>query len=371
MDQLQQARGIIDEIDAQMAALFERRMEAVGQVAQYKAATGKPVFDAAREDVVLAKNTGRLENEELRPYYRHVLQEMMAVSRAYQRKLLGRDVAAYQGVQGAWSHIALTRLFPFVRAKAFDTWAEVFDAVAAGDAAFGVLPFENSNAGDVSTVLDLLYAHPELSVARMCDLPIRQDLLALPGAQLSDIRTVISHQQALAQSSVYIRSRGLATRVWGNTAEAARYVSETGDKSLAAIASAQTAELYGLQILAKGVNEDGDNTTRFIVITRTDAAAPVPPAPGRRMALLFTVDHKPGKLADVIRLIGEQGFNMENIKSRPLPHVSFEYYFYVQLVCPDTDAPATCEALVQAMQKVCRTVRVLGVFATGPADELQ
>ena len=107
MDQLQQARAAIDEIDAQMAALFERRMEAVGQVAQYKAATGKPVFDAAREDAVLAKNTARLQNEELRPYYRQVLQNMMAVSRSYQRKLLGRDVAAYQGVQGAWSHIPL------------------------------------------------------------------------------------------------------------------------------------------------------------------------------------------------------------------------------------------------------------------------
>lgn len=371
MDQLQQARAAIDEIDAQMAALFERRMEAVGQVAQYKAATGKPVFDAAREDAVLAKNTARLQSEELRSYYRQVLQNMMAVSRSYQRKLLGRDVAAYQGVQGAWSHIALTRLFPFAKVRAFDTWAEVFDAVSAGDASFGVLPFENSNAGDVSTVLDLLYAHPELSVARMCDLPIRQDLLALPGAELSDIRTVISHQQALAQSSVYIKSHGLATRVWGNTADAARYVAEHGDKSLAAIASAQTAELYGLQILAEGVNEDGDNTTRFIVITRTDAAAPVPPAPGRRMALLFTVDHKPGKLANVIRIIGEKGFNMENIKSRPLPHVSFEYYFYVQLVCPDNAAPETCGALVQALQQACRTVRVLGVFAAGPADEAQ
>ena len=369
MDQLQQARAQIDEIDARMAELFEQRMIAVGQVAQYKAATGKPVFDPAREDAVLAKNTARLQNEDLRGYYRTVLQGMMAVSRAYQRSLLGRDTAAYQGVQGAWSHIALTRLFPFARARAYDTWAEVFDAVSAGNAGFGVLPFENSNAGDVSTVLDLLYAHPELCVTRMCDLPIRQDLLALPGAELSGIRTVVSHQQALAQSSVYLRTHGLATRVWGNTADAARYVAESGDKTLAAIASAQTAQLYGLQILAEGVNEDGDNTTRFIVVTRADAAAPVPPAPGRRMALLFTVDHKPGKLAGVIRLIGEQGFNMENIKSRPLPHVPFEYYFYVQLVCPDADAPAACDALLAQLQNACRTLRVLGVFATGPADE--
>lgn len=369
MDQLEQARAQIDAIDAQMAALFTQRMQAVVQVAQYKAATGKPVFDPAREDALIAKNTARVPGE-LRAYYRRFLQQSLAVSRAYQRRLLGRDVAAYQGVQGAWSHIALTLLLPFASAKAYATWADVCDAVEAGDAQYGVLPFENSNAGDVSAVLDLLYARPQLTVARMASLPIRQDLLALPGAELAGIRTVVSHQQALAQSSPFLKSHGLEARPWGNTADAARHVAESGDKSLAAIASAQTAELYGLQILVKGVNEDGDNTTRFLVVARADAAAPLPPAPGRRLALLFTVDHKPGKLANVIRLIGEQGFNMENIKSRPLPHVPFEYYFYVQLVCPEENAPARCAALLESLETACRTVRTLGVFETAPAGEV-
>ena len=369
MDQLEQARAQIDAIDAQMAALFTQRMQAVVQVAQYKAATGKPVFDPAREDALIAKNTARVPGE-LRAYYRRFLQQSLAVSRAYQRRLLGRDVAAYQGVQGAWSHIALTLLLPFASAKAYATWADVCDAVEAGDAQYGVLPFENSNAGDVSAVLDLLYARPQLTVARMASLPIRQDLLALPGAELAGIRTVVSHQQALAQSSPFLKSHGLEARPWGNTADAARHVAESGDKSLAAIASAQTAELYGLQILVKGVNEDGDNTTRFLVVARADAAAPLPPAPGRRLALLFTVDHKPGKLANVIRLIGEQGFNMENIKSRPLPHVPFEYYFYVQLVCPEENAPARCAALLESLEAACRTVRTLGVFETAPAREV-
>ena len=152
MDQLEQARAQIDAIDAQMAALFTQRMQAVVQVAQYKAATGKPVFDPAREDALIAKNTARVPGE-LCAYYRRFLQQSLAVSRAYQRRLLGRDVAAYQGVQGAWSHIALTLLLPFASAKAYATWADVCDAVEAGDAQYGVLPFENSNAGDVSAVL--------------------------------------------------------------------------------------------------------------------------------------------------------------------------------------------------------------------------
>ena len=336
MDQLQQARAQIDEIDAKMAALFEQRMQAVGQVAQYKARTGKQVFDPAREALVLEKNTARVQNPELQPYYREFLKKALAVSRAYQHVLIGQDVAAYQGVEGAWSHIALRQLFPFAKAQAYSTWNEVVEAVERGDAYCGVLPFENSNAGDVSAVLDLLYAHPGLKVACMCDLPIRQDLLALPGAQLSEIKTVISHQQALAQSGPFLKLHHFATKAWGNTADAARYVAEQGDQTLAAIASAETAKLYGLQILAA--------------------------APGQRLSMLFTVDHKPGRLARVIQIIGERGFNMETIKSRPLPHVQFEYYFYVQLVCPANAATDDCAKLVHELENVCRTVRILGVF---------
>lgn len=368
MDLLQQARTEIDGIDAEMATLFERRMRAVADVARYKAETGKPVFDALREAAVLDKNTARLQDETLRPYYRAFLQEAMAVSRAYQRAMLGRDTAAYQGVQGAWSHIALRRLFPFSRSISFATWGEVFDAVQNGDAEFGVLPFENSNAGDVSTVLDLLYTHPGLIVARMCDLPIRQDLLGVPGATLAGVRTVISHPQALAQSSVFLQQHALPTQAWSNTADAARHVAELKDPSVAAIASAETADLYGLEILAAGVNADGDNTTRFIVIERADQA-PVMTGEGQRLALLFTARHKPGQLAAVLDQIGARGFNMECIKSRPLPHVPFEYYFYVQLVCPAGSTRADCEALLDTLRADCSTLRLLGAFTLDTAEK--
>lgn len=368
MDLLQQARTEIDAIDAEMATLFERRMRAVADVARYKAQTGKPVFDAVREAAVLDKNTARLQDEALRPYYRTFLQEAMAVSRAYQRAMLGRDTAAYQGVQGAWSHIALRRLFPFSRTLSFATWGEVFDAVQNGDAEFGVLPFENSNAGDVSTVLDLLYTHPGLIVARMCDLPIRQDLLGVPGASLAGVRTVISHPQALAQSSVFLQQHGLATQAWSNTADAARHIAELNDPSVAAIASAETADLYGLKILAAGVNADGDNTTRFIVIERADEA-PVMTGEGQRLALLFTARHEPGQLAAVLDQIGARGFNMECIKSRPLPHVPFEYYFYVQLVCPAGSTRADCEALLDTLRTDCSTLRLVGAFTLDTAEK--
>ena len=356
MDLLQQARAEIDAVDAEMAALFERRMQAVADVVRYKAETGKPVFDAAREADVITRNTARLQNEELRPYYKAFLQEAMAVSRAYQRATLGRDTAAYQGVEGAWSHIALRRMFPFARATAFATWPEVFDAVQNGDAQFGVLPFENSNAGDVSAVLDLLYTHPDIIVTHMQDMPIQQDLLGVKGAKLNNVRTVISHPQALAQSSAFLQQHGFATESWLNTAGAAKHIAELNDPTVAAIASAETADLYGLEVLAAGINMDGDNTTRFIVIER----AAQPP--------VMTGD-KPGQLAVVLDQIGARGFNMECIKSRPLPHVPFEYYFYVQLVCPAGCDAAACNSLLETLTGACSTLRLLGAFTLDGIDQ--
>ena len=157
MDALEQARREIDTVDAQLAALFERRMKAVLSVAEYKKAHGLPIFDAAREKVVLDKAEARIGDPALRPYYRDHVQNMMDVAKQYEAEVLGRNRAAYQGVEGAFAHIALRALFPHAEAVSCPTWDEVFDAVEKGDAAHGVVPFENSHAGDVSAVLDLCY----------------------------------------------------------------------------------------------------------------------------------------------------------------------------------------------------------------------
>lgn len=354
MDRLEQARAEIDRIDAEMAALFEQRMDAVCAVADYKRAHGLPVLDEGREAAVLAKNTARIGRAAYRPYYADLLRAEMRLSRAYQAEALGRNRVAYQGVEGAFSHIALQRLFPHAEAVACPTWDGVFEAVEAGTAAYGVLPFENSHAGDVSAVLDLCYNHPSLFVCDVYDLPVVQNLLGVPGAALGDVREVYSHQQAIAQSEAFLRTLGLPAYPMENTAMAARYVAESGDRTKAAIASPETAALYGLTVLAPAINTDGDNTTRFIVICKTR------PADGDRFSLLFTVDNKPGKLAAVIEKIGATGFNMESIKSRPMPHVPFEYYFYAELVgSPRSEGAA---ALLGELERVCRTVRLLGVY---------
>lgn len=354
MDTLEQARAEIDAVDAQLAALFERRMAAVLSVAQYKQAHGLPIFDAAREAAVLEKAAARIQNAALRPYYKDHVQNMMDVAKQYEAGVLGRNRAAYQGVEGAFAHIALRALFPHAEAVSYPTWDEVFDAVSRGDTAHGVVPFENSHAGDVSAVLDLCYNHPELWVVDVYDLPISQNLLVLPGTQLAQLKHVYSHQQAIAQSETFLKQFRLPATAMPNTAMAAKFVAESGDPSKAAIASAETAALYGLKVLVPSINTDGDNTTRFIVLSREK------PTVGNRFSLLFTLDNKPGKLAEVIQVIGRFGYDMESIKSRPLPHVPFDYYFYVELV-GDPSADETA-ALLRELDHTCRTVRLLGVY---------
>ena len=373
--ELSDYRQQIDGIDSQLLALFYQRMEGAAQIAGYKKAHNLPALDAGRERAKL-QQIADAAPEDLREYAVSLYSLIFELSRSCQNRLLGvtspltaeieqaiartpqlfpeHPAVACQGVEGAFSHIALTRLFQHVRAQAYPTWAEVFDAVAGGDAAYGVLPFENSHAGDVSEVLDLCYAHRDICVCDVYDLPVSQNLLGVPGAHLSDVKKAVSHPQALQQSAKFIRSLGLETQAFQNTAAAAKSVAEAGDKSVAAIASLETAALYGLSVLAENINTSETNTTRFIVIGRRMNAA------GNRFSLLFTVDHRAGRLARVMQLIGAMGFNLECIKSRPMPNVPWEYYFYVEVV-GDLSAEKSKE-LLDTLSGVCRTVRVLGVY---------
>ncbi|MEG1176173.1 MAG: prephenate dehydratase domain-containing protein [Ruthenibacterium sp.] len=363
MDELAAARTEIDTVDKEMALLFCRRMDAVRQVAAYKKAHGIPVLDASREESVLAKNAALLPCAQYAEWYADFIRHNMALSRAMQKRMLCADTVAYQGVEGAFSHIALRALFPHCTEAPRATWDEVFDAVLSGDAAAGVLPFENSHAGDVAEVLDLCFAHPEIRVCAVYDLPVSQNLLCVPGATLADLKTVLSHPQALSQSARFLKSLALQTQGFANTAAAAKQVASAADKSVAAIASAETAALYGLEVLVRDVNESADNTTRFIVIEKGAAGAALSGTAGadggdaQRFSLLFTVEHTAGSLARVMETVGALGYNMECIKSRPMPHVPWQYYFYTELV------GALTEDLLCAMRGVCKTVRVLGVYA--------
>lgn len=354
MNLLEKARLEIDAIDKEMAELFVKRMTAVEDVISYKKSNNLPILDTGREDEVIAKNIARLplDSQKLESYYKQFIIDTMKISRSYQAKLVGQDQVGYQGVPGAFSHIALKTAFPMSKAKAYFSWEEVFHAVLNDEISFGVLPFENSHAGDVSEVLDLCFANEAINITEMFDIPVNQNLLAVDGANLSDIKTVVSHTQALRQSAKFIDTIGAEKIEYPNTAVAAQYVANTNDKSVAAIASLETAELYNLEVLAKNINDSGDNRTRFVVISKNKQKS------GNRFCLLFTVPHTAGSLAQVIEVIAKEGYNMESIKSRPMPHISWEYYFYTELVGNADES----QHLIDALNEICRSVRILGTY---------
>lgn len=353
LNELEAARERINQLDAELARLFEERMAAVNQVVAYKAAHDLPILAPAREQQVLAKNLALLQNQELKPYFRQFLQHFMDISKDYQRAVLQQNTVAYAGAEGAFASQAARELFPTYRYQSCADFAGVFQAVLAGQAVFGVIPFENSYTGEVGEVFDLLFKH-NCYIQAICDLPIRQNLLALPGARLSGIKKVYSHAQALSQCAAFLQEYALEPQPYANTALAAQFVAESGDLSLAAIASAESAALYGLDILAPNINSSSQNTTRFIVIGRELAAG------GSHFNLLFTVNHNAGQLARVMSLIGDLGFNMESIKSRPLRDLPWQYYFYVEI--EGSVAEPAAQDLLARLKSNCHSLKLLGSY---------
>ena len=210
MNKLEEARAKISEIDRQMADLFVARMRATEQVADYKKENGLPVEDTAREGEDIRGGAGRVSDPVLREYYVRFIQENMTISKAYQTRLLRGMKIAYSGTEGAFAHIATQKLFPSAEKVAFPSFEEAYRAVEDGTCDAAVLPVENSSNGEVGQVMDLMFSGG-LFVNKMLDLAVTQDLLAKKGTALSDVRTVISHPQALGQCAVRIREMGYRT----------------------------------------------------------------------------------------------------------------------------------------------------------------
>ncbi|MBQ8321784.1 MAG: chorismate mutase [Clostridia bacterium] len=322
------ARKKINEIDAKMAELFTERMRAAEIIAEYKKERGLSIFDANREDEVIARNCAAVEDEIIREYYVNFLRNNMKVSRAYQSRLIEGMKVAYSGTEGAFAHIATEKLYPSAQKIAFPDFASAYKAVERGECDVAVLPVENSYNGEVGQVTDLMFSGT-LYVNGMRELAVTQDLLGIKGSDISNIKKVISHTQALGQCAKYIRKHGFEAVEYANTALAAKYVSELGDPTVAAIASAEAAELFGLDVLDHDINESKSNTTRFAVFSRV-ANKRVNKEAGVHSVLMFTVRNEAGALAKAIDVIGSHGYNMRTLRSRPMKELLWQYYFYVE-----------------------------------------
>lgn len=352
------AREEINRIDREMADLFCRRLRAVQDVAAYKKSRGLPVLDPAREREVIERCTSYIEDEVMQQYYVCQLRTTMALSRRYQHRLLMGEKVAYSGVPGAFAAQAAGVIFPDAELVPCKDFVAAYEAVEKGECECAVLPVENSIGGDVAQVLDLAYAG-SLCVTGVYELEIEQNLLGVPGATVADLSEVISHPQALSQCAPYLQKNGLTTREAVNTAAAAKAVAEAGDKTVAAIGTREAAEMYGLEVIAANIGADNTNTTRFAVFSRVPRQ---PQASDGRFLLFFTVRHQAGALGRAIDAIGQAGFNLRALKSRPTKKSNWSYYFFAEGEGNLSDDKG--QALLSSLKTVCESVRVLGTYAT-------
>ena len=355
-NKLEEARKIINEVDARMAELFVQRMRAAEMVYEHKKEFGLPILDQKREDEVIEKNAALVEDEVLKGYYMDYLKHLMSVSRAYQYRMQSGLKVAYSGVEGAFAHIAAGRIFPEGNRVSYSDFKAAYDSVVRGESDVAVLPIENSYAGEVGQTIDLIFSG-SLFINGIYELDIHQNLLGVPGATVEDIQKVTSHPQALSQCHDYIKMRGFEAEEANNTALAAKTVAEAKDKSLGAIASVETAEIYGLKVLEANINKSGENTPRFAVLSKVRAASPAL----SNTVLMFTVKHEAGSLANAIGIIGQYGYSMTALRSRPMKKHSWQYYFYVEI--EGTTDTENGKSMIEELGRVCDKLKVAGTFA--------
>lgn len=355
---LDKAREIINEVDKEMAELFVKRMRAAEMVAEYKKERGLAIYDELREEEVVRRNSALIEDEVLREFYLGFLRNNMAVSRAYQKRIMEGMRVAYSGTEGAFAHIAASKLYPTAEKVAFGDFASAYRAVESGECDICVLPVENSYNGEVGQVTDLMFSG-SLYVNGMFDLPVTQDLLAIDGAKIEDIKEVVSHPQALGQCSEYIEKHGFTRHEFANTALAAKYVKDLSERSVAAIASREAADIFGLSVLDHDINENRSNSTRFAIFSRV-ANKKIGKETGIHSILLFTVRNEAGALARAVDVIGKYGFNMRTLRSRPMKELLWQYYFYVEVEGNIQTEEGT--SLMEELGEFCDRLKFAGTY---------
>lgn len=374
---LTEIRQEIDGIDQELVRLFCARMNLSAQVADYKKANNLPIFVPARERAILQK-VAQMAGPEMENYTRVLYSMLFELSRSYQSKRNGEisplyqtisqaiehtpklfpqsPIVACQGVEGAYSQIACEKIFKSPLIMYFKSFDAVFNAIEQGMCQYGILPIENSTAGSVTKVYDLMIRH-NFSIVRTFRLKIDHNLLANPGATLSDIKTIYSHEQAINQCSDFLHSLpGVNVVPVENTALASEMVAKSGSKEVAALSSRSCAELYGLQCLAASVQDKGNNRTRFICISKNLEIYPG----ADKTSIMMVTPHKPGALYKVLARLYTLGINVTKLESRPIPDREFEFMFYF-----DLETSIYSEEYVQLMcelDELCEEFKYLGSY---------
>ena len=380
MADLTDIRSEIDAIDDEMARLFKRRLDIVARVADAKLKTGSPVLDPARERAILTKVATQV-GPEYENGVRLLFTTLFGISRARQRAALhgepalvrrirevARDTApkfptkavvACPGIEGSYAQQACSLLFPLPTIMFFRGFDKVFDAVEQGLCPYGVLPVENSAAGSVAAVYDLMDSH-RFHIVKALRLKVNHVLLGVRGAKLEDIREVASHPHALAQCRGFFKSRPAIKAVpETNTASAAKDLAASRSLNRAVIASRACAELYGLDILAEDIADAAFNYTRFICIAKKPEIYP----DAHKFSVMMSLAHQPGALNGIISRFASIGVNLTKLESRPIPGMDFEFRFTF-----DFEASARDEAVLRLLAELADDPQIehftfLGAYA--------
>ena len=375
---LRDYREKIDGIDSQLVDLFKERMSVAKDIALYKKANHINVYDAAREREKI--NSVRDQSgDELSSFASVLYTTLMELSKAYQNSILretsplGEEiekalaetpklfpeqaVIACQGIEGAYSQIAASRLFPFPNIMFFNSFETVFSAVSNGLCRYGILPLENSTTGSVNKVYDLMSKY-NFKIVRSVRIKVDHNLLAKKGTKISDIKEIYSHEQAISQCSEFLKTLpGVKVTAVENTAVAARMVSQSERDDVAALSSRACADIYSLEILRDSVQDKGSNYTRFICISKDLEIYPGADC----TSVMLTVPHKAGALYRVMARINALGVNLMKLESRPIPDSNFEFKFYF-----DLNTSVYSDKFIQLMgelEEQCETFAYLGSYS--------
>ncbi|MDE6881707.1 MAG: prephenate dehydratase [Lachnospiraceae bacterium] len=373
---LLELRRKLDRIDEQIVELYEERMEICSQVADYKIETGKKVLDKTREEEKLRKVRSLAHNEFNAHGIQELFEQIMSMSRKLQYNRLTREGAGgrlpfidvdqlevqkarvvFQGAEGAYSQMAMLKYFgEDVDSFHVDTFRDAMCAIEEGSADFAVLPIENSTAGIVSEIYDLLVEFENYIVGEQI-IKIEHCLLGVPGTDIDQIRTVYSHPQSLMQSARYLNAHENWKQIsMQNNAFAARKVIEDLDLSQAAIASEQAAKIYGLDILERGVNQSTDNSTRFIIVTNQKIFL----KNAAKVSLCLEVSHESGSLYRILSHFIYNNLNMCKIESRPIEERNWEYRFFIDF--EGNLADGAVKNALRGLREEARSMKILGNY---------
>ena len=380
MRELSDLRKDIDSIDTEIFRLFGERAEVAAGVAEYKRANNMRVFDPVRERQKIADAAGRVPAD-LATYGQVLMELLMEVSRSRQHDLLGdadeNDLVqrieaarretpevfpkagrvACQGVEGAYSQLAAEKFFRHPDIRYMQSFEDVFEAVENGEVDYGVLPIENSTAGSVNKVFDLMGAH-EFHIVRSTRVKVDHCLLAKKGTKTADVRDIYSHEQAIRQCAAFLEAMPEArVHVCENTAVAAQLVSDSERSDVAALSSRNCAELYGLSVLGSAVQDRDNNYTRFACISKKLEIYPG----ADRTSMTLVTPHQPGSLYKLLAKFYALDINVVKLESRPIPERDFEFGFYFDIDCQV--ASEEFRALMSTIQGLCQDFRYLGSYS--------